>query len=175
MKLKRNYAKLYREHHATYEKHFSGKVSQAQIREIRKLVEWSKPDRLLDYGSGKGYQYLEKRIHDQWGGLLPYCYDPGVLQIGNKPDGTFGGVICTDVMEHIDPDDVDMILADIFGSLHQTGPVFAYFHISTRLAGKVFDNGENVHLTVQPSSWWDVKLNRFETRADLIIRATYAD
>jgi hypothetical protein len=166
---------LYQGHHNKYEKHFSGKLGQLQVREIRTLVQWANPDRLLDYGSGKGYQYLEKRCHEQWGGLLPYCYDPGVLQIGRKPDGTFGGVICTDVMEHIDPDDVDMILADIFGSLHANGNVFAYFHISTRLAGKTFDNGENVHLTVRPSTWWDDKLSRFETRPDLLVKATYAD
>lgn len=174
MSLKRNYAKLYQDHHNKYEKHFSGNLSNKSAGEIKKLIELCKPDRILDYGSGKGFQYLKNRIHEKWGGLLPYCFDLGVRQLSVKPEGTFAGVICTDVMEHIDPDDVDMILADIFASLHPIGSVFAYFHISTRLAGKTFDNGENVHLTVQPAEWWDKRLARFE-RADLTIRATYGD
>lgn len=175
MKLKRNYAKLYQDYNARHEKHFSGKLGQTQVREVRKLVQWANPDRLLDYGSGKGFQYLHDRSHEQWGGLLPYCYDPGVRNFASKPEGSFAGIICTDVMEHIDPEDVDMILADIFGSLHPEGKVFTYFHISTRPAGKTFDNGENVHLTVKPFTWWDAKLARFETRSDLIVSATYAD
>jgi hypothetical protein len=166
---------LYRDYNNANDKHFSGKMSQLQVREIRQLVEWSKPTRILDYGSGKGFQYLEKRLHEHWGGVLPYCYDPGVVQIGRKPDGKFTGVICTDVMEHIDPDDVDEILGDIFGSLYLTGLVWTYFHISTRPAGKTFEDGENVHLCVRPESWWNAKLDRFNSRADLIIRATYGD
>lgn len=177
MNLKRNYGKLYQEYNDTHAKHFSGKMSSTQVREIANLVAWAKPDRILDYGSGKGYQYLERRVHEQWGGILPYCYDPGVIQLSKKPDGLFTGVICTDVMEHIDPVDVDPILDDIFASLYSVGPCFAYFHISTRPAGKTFPNGENVHLTVRPEDWWSKKLNRFENddRPNLIIRATYAD
>ena len=175
MKLKRNYGKLYRDYNNTHDKHFSGKLSMMQVREIKKLIEWSNPDRILDYGSGKGFQYLEKRVHEQWGGLLPYCYDPGVVQLGKKPEGLFAGVICTDVMEHIDEEDAPEILGDIFASLYPVDKVFAYFHISTRPAGKTFDNGENVHLCVKPESWWDAQLNRFDTRPDILIRATYAD
>lgn len=175
MKLKRNYGKLYQDYNNVYAKHFSGKLGLTQVKEIRKLVEWCKPVRILDYGSGKGFQYLEKRVHEQWGGMLPYCYDPGVLQIAKKPDGLFSGVICTDVMEHIDPDDVDPVLTDIFQSLYPVGPVFAYFHISTRPAGKTFDNGENVHLTVRPAEWWEKQLNRFQGHNDLVVRVTFGD
>lgn len=146
-----------------------------QIAEVVKLVAWAKPERILDYGSGKGYQYLERRVHELWGGLLPHCYDPGVIQIGKKPDGVFGGVICSDVMEHIDPADVAPVLDDIFASVVPEGPAFAYFHISTRPAGKTFDDGENVHLTVRPEQWWNAQLNRFHTREDLVIRVTYGD
>lgn len=174
MSLKRNYGEMYAKLHQDKPKYFSGKMSRGQIRAIAELIELVKPDRLLDYGSGKGYQYLVRRVQDHWGGLLPYCYDPGVIQMARKPEGTFAGVICTDVMEHIDPADIDMILADLFASLHPTGPVFAYFHISVREAHKEFDDGENVHLTIQPPEWWDKRLARFE-RADLTIRATYGD
>lgn len=173
MKLSRNYEKLYQEHHERKPKHFSGKMSAEQVREIAALVNLVKPDRILDYGSGKGYQYIQRRLHEQWGGLLPYCYDPGVIQISKMPEGLFCGVICTDVMEHIAPEDVDTILDDIFSKLYPDRYVFAYFHISTRPAGKTFMDGENVHLTVQPPEWWDAKLERFRDDGRLHLRATY--
>lgn len=175
MNLKRNYEKLYQTFHHENPKQFSGKFNAHQIRQIATLVDWAKPERLIDYGSGKGYQYLEKRAHEAWGGLLPHCYDVGVIQLGKRPSGKFNGLICTDVMEHIDPEDVDEVLNDAFSFLADHGSTFAYFHISTRPAGKTFENGENVHLCVRPSTWWDRKLDRFYTRADLMIRATYGD
>jgi hypothetical protein len=173
MSLNRNYGKLYQAYHVANPKHFSGKLSAEQVDAIKTLVDWAKPSRMLDFGSGKGYQYLERRLHEQWGGLLPHCYDVGVIQLGNRPAGTFGGVICTDVREHIDERDVDAIFDDVFSFVAPAGPAFAYFHISTRAAGKSFDDGENVHLTVKPSHWWDRKLARFHTRDDLAIRVTY--
>lgn len=175
MSLKRNYGKLYQTYHTANPKHFSGKLSGEQVAVIKELVEWAKPKRLLDFGSGKGYQYLERRLHEQWGGLLPHCYDVGVIQLGKRPVGQFGGVICTDVMEHIDEADVDAIFDDVFSFVETDGPAFAYFHISTRVAGKSFDDGENVHLTVKPPNWWDRKLDRFHKRQDLAIRVTYGD
>jgi hypothetical protein len=49
------------------------------------------PDRLLDYGSGKGYQYLARRYHERWGGLLPHCYDIGVQQLSPSPRASSAG------------------------------------------------------------------------------------
>lgn len=174
MKLKRNYVKLYTEMHDTRPKYFSGKMSMKQIRNIRELIQSSGASRVLDYGSGKGYQYIARRLHEQWGGLLPHCYDPGVIQISQKPEGPFQGIICTDVMEHIDRDDVHPILGDIFDTLQPDGKRFAYFHISTRPAGKCFPDGENVHLTVEPPEWWWIQLKRYE-KEGLEIRATYGE
>ena len=175
MNLRRNYAKLYQTYHTANPKQFSGKLSAEQVAEIAALVTWAQPARLLDYGSGKGYQYLERRLHEQWGGLLPHCYDVGVIQIGKRPAGQFGGIICTDVMEHIDEADVPLILDDVFGFVEPVGPAFAYFHISTRPAGKEFEGGENVHLTVKPPQWWDRQFDRFHKRDDLAIKVTYGD
>lgn len=175
MNLKRNYRKLYQTYHNGNHKHFSGRLLPEIVAEIRILVDWAKPDRLLDYGSGKGYQYLEQRSHEQWGGLLPYCFDIGVVQLSSRPNGAFAGIICTDVMEHIDEADVDEIFDDVFSFAAPAGPAFAYFHISTRPARKMFADGENVHLTVRPPEWWDCRLDRFRTRPDLQIKVTYGD
>lgn len=174
MKLKRNYGKLYQDYNNNHEKQFSGKLNHGQITEIKNLVDQFQPVKILDYGSGKGYQYLSRRQHEQWGGLLPYCYDPGVIQLADRPKGLFDGVICTDVMEHIDQDDVDLILADVFAFINPNKPAFAYFHVCTRPAGKSFDDGENVHLTVQPAEWWSTRISRFN-RDNLTTVSTYGD
>ena len=60
----------------------------------------------------------------------------------------------TDVMEHIPPDDVKKVLANIL-----LAAKYVYFNIST-----VPDNmgaliGEQLHLTVQPYSWWLEQFN----------------
>lgn len=56
---------------------------------------------------------------------------------------------CTDVMEHIDPDDVAKVIRNIMDSARTT-----FFQIST-----VPDNmgaiiGQQLHLTVRPHDWW---------------------
>lgn len=60
---------------------------------------------------------------------------------------------CTDVMEHIAPENIDKTLANIFKSAKKV-----FFQIST-----VPDNmgaliGQPLHLTVQPFAWWQEKL-----------------
>lgn len=126
---------------------------------------------MLDYGSGKGYQYLKARVHEAWG-ILPTCFDLGVVQLQEPPpEGKkFDGVICTDVMEHIAEDDIDPLLSHLFGYVSKRG--FAYFSICCRAARKEFPDGVNVHLTIKSPRWWNEKLFRYK-RDGLEIRADY--
>lgn len=145
------YAKNYKILHETYPKWFSGQMGIETAMTIRGLVEQVGAKRLLDYGSGKGYQYLTQRMHEVWG-ILPECYDVGVQQLSARPEGLFDGIICTDVMEHIAERDLAEILTDI---VSLTRPrAFIYFAICCRLAWKTFPDGTNVHLTVRPPDWW---------------------
>lgn len=148
----RSYAKMYRPLHDENPKWFSGWIGIETAMNIDSLVRSTNAKRLLDYGSGRGYQYLRDRVHEAWGGILPYCYDIGVRQLSDKPEGTFDGVLCTDVMEHIDPDDVIEVLGEIFGYVRKGG--FVYFEICCRPAFKLLASGENVHLTVREPDWW---------------------
>ena len=91
----------YRKFHTAQPKKLSGKLKVEQINIIVGLVAGLMSERatgfkprLLDYGSGKGYQYLLARIHENWGGHLPICYDPGVIQLATRPPGRFDGIIC---------------------------------------------------------------------------------
>lgn len=170
-----DYAAIYGQMHRK-EKAFAGRSIRPYVKDIAVLVEETKPRRILDYGSGKGFQYLVLRVHEQWGGMLPHCYDVGVRQLREKPQGPFDGVICTDVMEHIDEPDVDAVLADIFSTIpprDDAGTSFAFFSIACRPAArKLLPDGRNVHLTVREPAWWDAKLAAFK-RDGLRIVARY--
>ena len=168
-----DYGAVYTAMHAN-EKLFAGNSIKVHVAAIAELVKGTKPRSLLDYGCGKGYQYLAKRVHEAWGGLLPHCYDVGVRQLSVKPEGAFDGVICTDVLEHIDEPDVDGILGDLFASISdQPGWIsFAYLAIACRPSRKKLPDGRSAHLTVREPDWWDRKLERF-ARPNLIIRTSY--
>jgi len=143
---------------------------------IEELSRWLSPaGRILDYGCGKGYQYLARRVHETWGGVLPHCYDVGIKQFSRRPEGVFEGIICTDMMEHIDEPDVDSVLADVFGFAAVDRPAFAFLAISCAPSKKRdLPDGRNVHLTVQPPAWWAEKIARFE-RSGLILQVVYED
>lgn len=159
--MKENYAKLYTELHRN-EKAFAGYSIKNYVDDIAGLVEWTSAKRILDYGSGKGYQYLKRRLHEAWG-ILPHCYDVGVRQLQERPEGKFDGIICTDVMEHIAESDIDWVLNDIFSFVEPrvSSDKFAFFAIACRPAAKkMLPDGRNVHLTVKPPSWWQEKLDK---------------
>lgn len=155
------YARRYRKYHSQYPKRLGGKFTELKTKSIADLVfdlDISGPPRLLDYGSGKGYQYLGDRVHEQWGGHLPICYDPGVRQLARRPTGKFDVVICTDVLEHIEVDDLPAVLEEVFGYADTS----VYFHICCRPAWKSFEDGVNLHVTVKPPAWWDALLTKLK-------------
>lgn len=165
--MQEDYAALYGElHQRNGGKYFPGR-SRGQDADdmMAALIREFVPDRVLDYGSGKGSQYTgDNPAHKRWGlAKPPVCYDVGVPTLRRRPDGVFGGILCTDMMEHIAESDVPLILTDIASF---AGPrAFIYFHISTRASGnrrKNLADGRDPHLTVQPPDWWRGHLAKIE-------------
>lgn len=156
-----DYAKAYRQLHKK-RKYFQGNSIRPYVDDIAALVKASNARRLVDYGCGKGLQYTRDNVHEAWGGIMPYLYDPGVPELDEYPlPGYWEGVICTDVMEHIDKPDVDDVLGAIFRLTAPTA--FVFFSIACRPAKrKRLPDGRNVHLTVKPPEWWIERLRRFE-------------
>lgn len=60
---------------------------------------------------------------------------------------------CTDVMEHIPPEEVDVVLHNIFKSATH---VFFQISCTEDHCGALID--EDLHLTIQPYSWWLKKM-----------------
>ena len=62
---------------------------------------------------------------------------------------------CTDVMEHIPPEDVDAVLANIMAAVPR-----CFFQIATVPDAFGQTIGQPLHLTVQPAGWWRNKFKR---------------
>lgn len=131
-------------------KMFRGNSMKGHIEAVGGLIEKYQAQTLLDYGSGKGAQYDDLKLHDRWGGLKPTCYDPGYEPLATKPKGKFDGVLCTDVAEHIPLDGVDDFLRDVVSYATK----FAFFCIYPNPSRKYLPDGRNCHLTVRPPEWW---------------------
>ena len=177
-----DYAAEYTKIHEQHPKFFAGMSLKRYVNDLVKIVAEHKPWCLLDYGSGKGYQYLKARYHERWGGLLPICFDIGVRQLSDRPLGKFDGIINTDMMEHIDEKDVPRILDDILSfstgehavpdagmpTLKVMVPSFVFFAISCVPDDKPFrlSDGRGVHVTLKDPAWWRARINEADKRRD---------
>jgi hypothetical protein len=140
---------------------FPGKSLAPQAVRIKRLIDATRAANILDYGSGKGTQYLpgalEGRevsgfdsVQDYWGVDFILCYDPGYQPYAGAPAGQFDGVICTDVLEHCPEEDLAWIIAELFGYAR----LFVFASVAVYPAGKRLPNGENAHATIRDAIWW---------------------
>lgn len=102
---------------------------------------------ILDYGCGKGN--LAAVLTE----MSVRGYDPAVVEFAAEPQPA-DIVVCTDVLEHIEPDCVDAVLAHI-ASLTKSAALLA---IACYPAIKKLADGRNAHLSVHPPRWWGRKL-----------------
>lgn len=132
-----------------------------------KWAEWVEDlDDILDYGCGKGT--LRKAL-----GRDIAEYDPCIPGKDNEPD-RHDYVVCTDVLEHIEPDCLDDVLRHIRSKMKIGG----FFVIATRPAKKTLPDGRNAHLIVEPLEWWIRRLEWhftiLETMVDPIEKGEFA-
>lgn len=118
---------------------------------VLKICESLNSKLVLDYGCGKGYL----------GKALPFPiweYDPGVVGKEDSPRPA-DLVVCTDVLEHIEPELISDVLGDLKRCVRQVG----YFVIHTGPASKTLPDGRNTHLIQQGIGWWSSVLEQFFT------------
>lgn len=174
---------MYREMHLKGEKFlnipadetFPGLSLPPQAPRIKRLIEATGTQTILDYGSGKGKQYDTSPIlieGQEWENIVDYwdiagvtCYDPCYLPYSALPEGKFDGVISTDVLEHCPADDLPWILDEIFGYAR----LLVFANVACYPAKKRLPNGENAHCTIQPVEWWRQKIAQATAnRSDLL-------
>ena len=140
----------YREMHEAG--HFPGHSTEKWSDDIKALIDKHKAEALLDYGSGKGMQYYKRRLHADWGVEMPALYDPAVPGLDDRSivKKSYDGVICTDVLEHLEGHQLQMAIKDCLDCARR----FVLFSITCRPAKKLLPDGRNCHITVQPPTWW---------------------
>jgi methyltransferase family protein len=106
------------------------------------LCEQLKTRDILDYGCGQ-------RTLERFLGFAIRNYDPCIPGLDAPPEPA-DIVVCTDVLEHVEPDCLDEVLDDLRRVTRDAG----LFLIATRPAERVLADGRNAHLIQQPKSWW---------------------
>jgi len=120
---------------------------------VAKVIRETGAASLSDYGAGK--KNLVKGLADAGIVLAAYHpYDPAFPEYG--PPQPADLVCCIDVLEHIEPELVDNVIAE----LAAITPKLGFFTIHMGPAMKVLADGRNAHLIQKPSSWWLEKLIR---------------
>jgi hypothetical protein len=115
---------------------------------IHSLMAEYKLKTILDYGCGGGA--LASKLD------MPIAeYDPAVEGKDHVPKPA-DLVVCTDVLEHVEPDCID----DVLDHLRHVTRRILFAVIATRPAKKTLSDGRNAHLIVQPWEWWETKLRQ---------------
>jgi 2-polyprenyl-3-methyl-5-hydroxy-6-metoxy-1,4-benzoquinol methylase len=148
MLISEGYRKLNRELHNTNRAY--GTSSGKHVPIVRELAQSIGAKDVLDYGSGKGL--LKEGIGE---GLTVREYDPAIDGKETPPEPC-DLVICTDVLEHIEPECLDDVLSDLARVTRKLG----FFTIATRAAMKTLADGRNAHLIQEPGNWWLARLGK---------------
>jgi 2-polyprenyl-3-methyl-5-hydroxy-6-metoxy-1,4-benzoquinol methylase len=128
-----------------------GRSGSKHAEPLIQFADRTRSKSILDYGSGEGL--LKAALQDLgWKGRITE-YDPCVPGVSRLPEPA-DIVACTDVLEHVEPEKLEAVLAHIFHLARKHG----YLLISTVPAGKVLSDGRNAHLIVKHAEWWASKL-----------------
>lgn len=106
----------------------------------------------LDYGCGKAtLSKYARRVCE-----VPIAnYDPAMPDYAAEPQPA-DLLICTDVLEHIEP----LALQDVLEHMRGLCDKAFYFQIACRPAQRILSDGRNAHLLVQPPYFWFDTLRR---------------
>lgn len=127
---------------------------------------------ILDFGSGKGDQYKEQGLHRKYfHGIKPRLYDPAVEGINKLPKKSFDMVFSTDVLEHLEYEDLDATLNLIYSRATK----FVYHGIANWETGRLLDDGRDMHIIQEDIHWWVDKIKPFSAVPTLIFVQTRRD
>ncbi len=106
----------------------------------------------LDYGCGKGT--LKAALRKLGLTCRVYEYDPAVPGRLKCPEEV-DLVVCTDVLEHVEPDYLDNVISHIA----RIGKKAAFITVHNMPAAKTLADGRNAHLIQETPEWWSSKLS----------------
>lgn len=141
--------------HALHEKGDFGGKGDKWAPKVEELYAKYKCGSALDYGSGQ--MKLARALPK----LRIACYDPAVPGYDKEPKPA-DLVICSDVLEHIEPEYIENVMAHI-RSLTQ---VVFFAVIGMEPAMKTLPDGRNAHVLLRSRDWWLDMLGRHKFAID---------
>jgi hypothetical protein len=128
-----------------------GTSAAKHARLVCKVLRKAKARSMLDYGCGKAT--LRKVVAD----VVEYRgFDPAIAEYAHAPEPA-DVVACMDVMEHVEPQFVEAVLAAVIGLAGRA----AMFVISCEVGGRILADGLPAHRSVHPPSWWLDRLGAY--------------
>lgn len=114
---------------------------------------------VLDFGAGQKTLEDYVKQHPVYERLKWTNYDPGIPRLRREPIGKFHLVVSSDVLEHIEPDQIQNVLA----WLDNRTKLYQYHLISCSTGGGRLPDGRDSHLLVESPEWWKDKFTPFGT------------
>ena len=108
---------------------------------------------VCDYGAGK--MNLKTALMQAGLQFDYFPYDPVFPEYGEARSADL--VCCIDVLEHIEPEYLNNVLAHLARITVNIG----FFTVALNPAKKTLPDGRNAHLIQKPSSWWLPQLCQF--------------
>lgn len=126
--------------------------------DVQKFLEQYKPSSVIDFGCSSGGMIAQiKQDYD----FVTHAvgYDPGNPDFDVMPSGQYECLVSCDVVEHIEPADLDSTLKIMQSKFSRS----AYIIAACYPAKKHLADGRNAHLTIENREWW---LNKIQTQFD---------
>lgn len=118
---------------------------------------------ILDFGAGaRRFSQEVERIAP--GRFRVVSYDPSTPGFDVLPAGRYDAVVCTHVLEHVEPELLDQTLEEI----RERATSLVYIEVPHGPAGRTLTDGRNAHLIQEPAPWWYAKLRGAFPRADIL-------
>ena len=155
--------------HASNENNWAGEALAEYKHAIFKLIKENNIKSILDYGCGKAkfhsVLFNNKKLTGSPMNVIITGYDPAVPKFSKKPTGTYDLVLCIDVMEHVQEDQVDEVLKDLFSYGNRV-----FLTITCYEAMQILPNNKNAHYTIKEPNWWKEKLKPYDGKHTTIFQ-----
>lgn len=130
-----------------------GNSGASWVFEIEPFADKVGAKTIIDFGCGTGS--LKKALEHKYDFTE---YDPGIEGKETLPDTPCDLLVCTDVLEHIEPDYLEKTL-EVIDRLYTK---CAFLVIACNPAKETLPDGRNAHLIQKPPKWWASKFDNIE-------------
>jgi len=142
-------------------KTFRGHSLESNIKYLDEIIYDLNINSLLDFGCGKPIFYNPSPYKKE---LEIYLYDPYYYKFRTAQSKKYDLVIATDVMEHIEKNNVNNVIQKITSYAKKA----IYLSICTRPAKKKLPDGRNAHINIMNNLQW-IKIIKKHKKKDFKI------